>query len=142
VDKWWTEVSEAARNTATLTPANQMVLAYQFTEARRAHPEGFTMDLFGNLVTPKSGYAVGMTPDSFDNVADALSTLAAIQEQWGFRNLHLGFWRDEQDGSEYVDVTMVTHSREMAEALGAKMRQRALWDFSTGSEIRLTVPSD
>lgn len=135
--EWYTEVREAAQNTAALTAGNQMVLGYQFERARLAHPEGFTMDLYGRVVKPTQGYAVGMTPISFDNPSEALETLAAIQSQWGFRNLNLGYWKDDQDGHEYIDVVMVTSSREMAERLGRINAQKAIWDFGASQEIRL-----
>jgi hypothetical protein len=133
--EWWQEAGDAARNTATLTEANQLVLAFQFERARLSHPEGFTMDVYGEIISPDQGYAVGMTPSSFESVGDALSTLVSIQEEWGFRNLHLGYWQD--DGQDYIDVVMVTRSREMVETLGRTMRQKAIWDFGTSSEIRL-----
>lgn len=133
--EWWTEASEAARNTAELTDANRLILAYQFERAKAANPQGFTMDLFGGLVHPSRGYAVGMTPISFDSVGDALDTLVAIQEQWGFRNLYLGFWKDED--REYIDVTMITTSWEMAEKLGERMKQPAIYDFSQNDVIIL-----
>jgi hypothetical protein len=60
-------------------------------------------------------------------VGDALSTLVSIQEEWGFRNLHLGYWQD--DGQDYIDVVMVTRSREMARSLAFKMDQKAYYDF-------------
>jgi hypothetical protein len=132
---WWNEVRQAARNTAELTPANQMVLAYQFAHAREKSPDGFTMNLYGEVIHPENGYAVGITPTSFDNVADALDATARIQAEYGFANLHLGFWRD--GSHDYIDVVMVTNNREMAERLGRRMNQHAIWDFSSGSEIWL-----
>lgn len=120
----------------TLKPGNQLVLTYQFNRAREQHPEGFTMDTYGQLVKPATGYAVGMTLVSLTSVGDAIDTLARIQEATGFRNLYLGYWRDV-DGQDYIDVSMVTTSFELAERLGISNRQKALWDFSTDSAIRL-----
>jgi hypothetical protein len=139
---WRLQLTEAARDTAQLTPANQVVLAFQFERARLAHPEGFTMNLYGECISPNKGYAVGMTPISFENVGDALDTLANIQSQWGFQNLHLGYWKDGQDGREYIDVTMVTSARKMAERLAWINEQRAIWDFGEGREIYLENPHD
>lgn len=135
--EWQRDVQQATATVDTLTPANQIVLAYQFNKETYLHPDGFTMDLFGNLHQPEEGYAVGMTPVSFPTAADALSTLAGIQEQWGFRNLYLGYWRDPADGRDYIDVVMVTRARELAERLGIAMGQRAIYSFSDGADIRL-----
>lgn len=138
--EWWTEAGEAARNTVTLTDTNRLVLAYQFERARLMHPQGFTMNLMGELISPDQGYAVGIMPDAFETVGDALDTLARIQDVLGWQNLCLGYW--SQDGRDYIDVTVVTQSWEMAENLGRKARQLAIWDFSTGSEILLNNPHD
>jgi hypothetical protein len=87
------------------------------------------MDVYGDLISPDQGYAVGMTPSSFESVGDALSTLVSIQEEWGFRNLHLGYWQD--NGQDYIDVVMVTRSRgDGSRHLGRTMRQKAIWDFN------------
>jgi hypothetical protein len=135
--EWWLEAGDAARNTATLTEANQLVLAFQFERARITNPSGFTMDLYGDLISPKHGYAVALTPESFASVGDALSTLASMQEEWGFRNLHLGYWKD--NGQEYIDVVMVTRSGEMARSLAFKMDQKAYYDFSAGKSVLVTA---
>lgn len=134
MDKWFDEVRQAAHNTATLTPANQLVLAYQFSQARTTHPDGFTMDLFGHVIEPHAGYAVGMTEFQMDNVADALTTLAHLQDTYGFTNLHVGFWR-APEGKEYVDVVMVTQSKELALSIGVQTKQRAIWDFAAKGEV-------
>lgn len=134
MDAWFNEVRQAARNTASLTPANQIVLAYQFSQARVTHPEGFTMDLYGQVIHPEHGYVVGMTEFDLPNVADALTTLAHLEDTYGFQNLHLGFWRDPE-GKDYIDVVMVTDSRELALTLGKQTHQRAVWDFATNGEV-------
>jgi hypothetical protein len=95
------------------------------------------MNLYGDLVNPDHGYAVGMTPISFESVADALDTLANIQEQYGFTNLYLGYWQD--DDRAYIDVTMVTSSWEMAERLGEKMHQMGVYDFAAEDTIFLAA---
>jgi hypothetical protein len=140
MDTWQSTVRQAARNTAELTEANRLLLAYQFDQARESNPDGFTMNLYGEMIHRSQGYAVGLTLEPFASVADALSTLAALQAKYGFENLHLGFWRDE--GVEYVDVVMVTSAREMALELGRKMEQLAIWDFGTESEIRLDAAAE
>lgn len=133
---WTPDIRRQITALDTLTPGNQLLLAYQFNAAKEAHPEWFTMDVYGQLVKPAHGYAVGMTVQSLTSVGDALDTLARLQDAYGFRNLHLGFWRDV-DGAEYIDVAMVTDSFEMAERLGITMEQKAIWDFGTDSAIRL-----
>lgn len=134
---WAPDIRRKIDELDTLTPQNQLLLAYQFNQAKEAHPEGFTMDLYGKLYHADRGYAVGMTPVSLTSVGDALDTLARVQEATGFRNLYLGYWHDDQDGQDYIDVTCVTESWEMAERLGETMYQKAVWDFSTDSAIRL-----
>jgi hypothetical protein len=133
---WQREARALIDDTRIATAPNQLLLAYQFEQARQSHPEGFTMDMDGQLYQG-DGYAVGVTPDSFENVADALDTLSRFQITMGFRNLYLGYWRDEQDGREYIDVVMVSHSCETAMRLGAMMEQVAVWDFGNERAIRL-----
>jgi hypothetical protein len=135
MDTWQNEVWQAAHNTAELTDGNKEVLAFQFEEAQQTNPDGFTMDVYGKLVKLDHGYSVGLTPDPFGDVRQAIAELARIQQQYGFQNLHLGFWRD--NGRDYIDVVMVTQNQEMALILGRRMDQLAIWDFSTDSEIRL-----
>lgn len=133
------DISGIVRNLASLTPTNRLLLAYQFERAKKDNRDGFTMDAFGNLYQKKEGYAVAMTRDSFESLADALDTMDHMQ-QYGFSNVHLGYWRDDQDdGKEYVDVSMVTTSLALAQALGQRLAQKAVWDFSTDSAIRLDM---
>lgn len=134
---WAPEFRRTMDSLDELTPGNRRVLVYQFDLAREKHPEGFMMDVYGHLIYPAKGYAVGMTPQSETTVEDAIDTLARIQKETGFRNLYLGYWHDDQDGVDYIDVSMVTDSWPTAEVLGRTMRQKAVWDFSTDSAIRL-----
>jgi hypothetical protein len=126
---WQREARAIVDQSRVLNAQNQLVLAYQFERARASHPDGFTMDVDGRLYEASEGYAVGVHPESFENVADALDTMARLQEVMGFRNLYLGYWRDDRTGRTYIDVTMVTHSFETAMRLGRTMEQVAIWDF-------------
>ena len=134
---WQQEARTIVDESRILSAPNQLLLAYQFEQARQAHPEGFTMDVDGQMYQGSEGYAVGVTPDSFENAADALDTLARLQIVMGFRNLYLGYWRDDQGGREYVDVVMVTRSFDTAMKLAATMEQVAVWDFGAERAIRL-----
>lgn len=130
------ELVEKLDRSRVVDGSNQLVLAWQFERAKREHPEGFTMDGYGRLYQDSAGYAVGVTPQSFANVADAIDTMARLQNTLGFRNLYLGYWRDD-DGTEYVDVSMVTCSSDLAERLGRTMEQIAIYDFASQTSIRL-----
>lgn len=129
-----TEIAAIERRLTELTPTNRLLLAYQFEQAKVKHGDGFTMDVFGQLYTAERGYAVAVTRDSFKSLADALDTMDRVQK-WGFRNVYLGYWCDA--GQEYVDVSLVTSSWEMAEQLGRKWEQKAVWSFKDDRAIRL-----
>ncbi len=130
------ELGQITRDIEALNEGNRAVLAFRFNEAAAQSRDGFTMDVYGRLYKADRGYAVAVTKDSFTNLADAIDTLARVQA-FGFRNMFLGYWTDPQDGVECIDVSMVTSSFELAQALGRKFKQRAIWDFSTDSAIRL-----
>lgn len=134
---WQRDAQEAVNRSRNIGKGDALVLAYQFEQAKAENPNGFTLDTDGRLYQEAKGYAVGLTVDSFTNVADALDTLARLQEQYGFRNLYLGYWRDEETQVEYVDVTMITLSFEMAMRIGARQQQIAIWDFQFGRAVRL-----
>lgn len=127
------EMKSVRAATDALNESNRIILAYKFEEARRDHPDGFTMDVYGNIVERERGYVVSITRDSFDNLGDALDTMARFQEA-GFHP-YLGWWND--NGQDMIDLNFITTSWEYAERLGRRLRQQAIWDFSTDSAIRL-----
>lgn len=52
---------------------------------------------------------------------------------------YVGAWRDKSGGHDdiYLDVSVVTSSRPVAEKLGREHNQKAMWDLNEGKEIPL-----
>ena len=97
------------------------------------HPEGFTIDPV-TLETPKRGYAVAMleTQGSFgdDGLKRALEKAAKNGD-------FLGGWLDAESGLFYYDRVKVIEDRDEAVKVGKENLQIAIFDLSTGTEIRL-----
>lgn len=78
----------------------------KFNEYRETLTDGFTMYGTGVLHSG-DGYIVGTTPEPFDTVWDAAKALASRMDISGNR-FAIGFWRDPEDGKEYIDVVLIT----------------------------------
>lgn len=137
---WQQELRDAMKNTAAMTDGNRLVLAYQFEQAREKNPHGFTMNLYGEVLHPATGYSVALTPKSYSTIDGAIQAVGIIQDRLGFQDVGLGYWSD--DGKDYIDVVMVTQHLSLAQALGEKNQQKAIWDFAAGSEIWLEAKND
>ena len=100
--------------------------------------DGGTFDrLTGEPVTPTSGFAVA--------VPGGIHRFARIPEHTAMDVLsidapdsvpYIGTWRDN-DGQVYVDPVVILPDRESALILGRAFGELAVWDFSTGTEVRL-----
>jgi hypothetical protein len=78
-------------------------------------------------VNRESGFAVGI--HECDSIENAL--FQALRGQF------VGWWRDNDTGRVYVDIVSIVEDREVAEDLGRRYGQIAIWDFKNQSEIRL-----
>ncbi len=102
-----------------------------FSAAKRTNRDGFTLDFQGNLVERTDGYAVGV--QSVSHVETLVTH--AVNNPKRYENHALGFWRDADDGREYVDLVSIELDRERALKLAAAHGQKAVWHFANACEI-------
>jgi hypothetical protein len=107
-----------------------------------------TLENGGATFDPRTGKFAGADEDSYvvsiypertkivhgdptkEQLADFLKANSDLLKQPGNS---LGTWRN--DGKTYVDVVVSTADRKLAEALGQRYNQKAIWDARKGEEI-------
>lgn len=112
---------------------NTNIIMKKIKDFANKHPEGFTIDPV-TLKTPKSGYAVAMleTQGSFGDDGLKRAFDKAIKN-----GDFLGGWLDTESGLFYYDRVKVIEDRDEAVKVGKENKQIAIFDLSTGTEIRL-----
>ena len=99
---------------------------------------GGTFDRNLELVTPESGFAVGMVRDSYavfslDDLDDLNHSILTVLGS--FPGAYVGTWLN--DGHIHVDPVQIVENRADALELARKMRQKAIYNFSTGETINV-----
>ena len=99
---------------------------------------------------PAAGFMVGLAgaeqvkalrPDKADIVEwieDAAKPLVATAEQLGHKP-YLGAWLDAATGKWYLDVSINVGDLSQALTIGARGRQRAVFDVARGEDIAVPV---
>lgn len=112
---------------------NTNIIMKKIKDFANKHPEGFTIDPV-TLKTPESGYAVAMLETQGSFGSDGLKkALEKAIENGDF----LGGWLDTESGLFYYDWVKVIDDRAEAMKAGRENLQIAIFDLSTGTEIRL-----
>lgn len=112
---------------------------------------GSTRNLAGYSIA--AGYAVGgqakgleLTPinDHTGQTVESIKAWHTTIREWITRTpqlaedgFYLGMWKDEISGNTWVDLTRVFADRADALAEGAQRGELAIYDLSSGTEIRI-----
>jgi hypothetical protein len=103
----------------------------------RAHG-GATFDPATGKFHERGGYGVGLIDGTFRKVDpnDANAVRAAVEDvRKAYPRAQVGTWMDDA-GMLHVDPTEVVQRLDTAQALGAKRKQEAIWDFTGQREIK------
>lgn len=87
---------------------------------------------YGVSIYPERSEIVDGPKVSMKQVENFIETNSDLLENEG--NV-VGTWYDKASDKTYLDVTVGTNNRELAEHLGKKYNQKAVWDNGTQSEI-------
>lgn len=99
----------------------------------------FTTD--GQPVQPTAGYAVAVQSIPYGG---ALTSRNGIVDALGRANgnghvPYIGSWVDGETGKVYLDRVVILPDRESALTLAAAFGELAIWDFATGTEVRVNT---
>lgn len=97
-----------------------------YKQAAEANPEGFTMDLEGNVLDLHTGYAVGIVRPQ--------TGLPAFNGGPAER-LCVGFWCDPETGEGHLDVVLIVQDRIQALLLAREHGQKAVYGFAEQAAI-------
>ena len=103
----------------------------------QTHPDGFTLNI-STWEEPREGIAVAYsaTQDAHDK-ADLEYVVSHARAHGGY----VGGWQDEQSGKYYFDSVRIFPADSLVQArqFGRENQQKAIYNLSTGKEIRLPV---
>lgn len=109
---------------------------------------GATINLEGGKRRFKEGYAVSVFPEreliipantqvTENHIASFIQDNLDLLEE---PDVNLGVWRDDS-GQTFLDLSLVLSNLDTAQAMGAKLGQRALYDFGSGSSVAIPPAS-
>lgn len=102
---------------------------------------GFTVDLQkAGFVT--EGFAVSVNPERtrvVDGEVDTITLANYVRDHWDILKTEgkvFGGWLDTESGKTYLDVVTVFDSKEVALDLAVQHGELAIYDITSGQEIR------
>jgi hypothetical protein len=105
-------------------------VAERFAQVKEAFPEGFTLNIAGNVVY-EGGYVVGVR--SFETAFDAAHWVAANYPS-NESNVGIGYWVDD-DGKEYIDAVVIVQRKTLALRIARAHKQIAIYDLDSKTTI-------
>lgn len=110
-------------------------------ELKETMPEGFTLDLNGNLYDKTEGFAVGIQSTCLGEV---LSTIDYMQTHttWEdvselYSRMFVGGWTDEATKIFYLDWVLIKNTKDEAIESAKRLNQLAIYDFENKEVIYL-----
>lgn len=93
-------------------------LIAKFNDFRLLNPDGFTMNIWGDVYHSNFGFSVGV--ESCQTIDEAVAKRSIGQS--------FGYWKD-QDGIEYIDLVKIVSTLEEAMEIALIYSQKAIYSF-------------